>query len=193
MTDAFEVLARDHAEVKQMLAQLEMAAIRQGQPGAEQLEQRKKLAEQLVIEESKHEAVEEMYFWPAVREHLINGDELADTAIGQEQEGKEVLAKLDKLDAGTPEFEKLLADFIRAGREHIDYEESQVWPPLRRTLSQEQSDELGGKLEAGKKTAPTRPHPHTPPSPGALKSTGPVAAAADKARDAMTNRGTDRR
>jgi hypothetical protein len=132
-----------------------------------------------------------MYFWPAVREHLANGDELADTAIGQEQEGKEVLDKLDKIDAGQPEFEELVATFIRAGREHIGYEETQVWPGLRSTLTSQQAEELGGKMEAAKKTAPTRPHPHTPPSPGALKAAGPVAAAADKARDAMTNRGTD--
>jgi hypothetical protein len=190
MTDAFEVLAQDHAEVKQMLTQLEVGAVRQGGAGTEQLAQRKKLAEQLVIEESKHEAVEEMYFWPAVREHLVGGDKLADTAIAQEQEGKEVLDKLDKLDAGHPEFEKLLAEFIRAGRAHIDYEETQVWPGLRAALTGQQAEELGGKLEAGKKTAPTRPHPHTPATPGALKSTGPVAAAADKARDAITDRGT---
>jgi hemerythrin-like domain-containing protein len=191
MADAFEVLAHDHAEVKQMLTQLELGAIRQGGAGTEQLTQRKKLAEQLVIEESRHEAVEELYFWPAVREHLPNGDELADTAIGQEDEGKEVLDKLDKLDAGDPEFEKLLAEFIRAGREHIDYEETQVWPELRAALTAVQSQEIGSKMEAGKKTAPTRPHPRTPSSPGALKATGPVAAAADKARDAITHRGTD--
>jgi hemerythrin-like domain-containing protein len=191
MTDAFEVLAQDHAEVKQMLTQLELGAVRQGEASQEQLTQRKKLAEQLVIEESRHEAVEEMYFWPAVREHLPNGDELADTAIGQEDEGKEVLDQLDKLDAGTPEFEKLLAEFTRAGREHIDYEESHVWPGLRLALTEEQAQDLGSKLEAGKKTAPTRPHPRTPSSPGALKSTGPAAAAADKLRDAVTRRGTD--
>jgi hemerythrin-like domain-containing protein len=189
MTDAFEVLARDHAEVKQMLSQLEAGSAGYGDAG--QLTERKKLSEQLVIEESKHEAVEEMYFWPVVREHLPNGDQLADTAIGQEDEGKEVLHKLDKLDAGEPEFEKLLADFIRAGREHIDYEEKVVWPGLRSVLTQQQAEELGAKLEAGKKTAPTRPHPRTPSSPGALKTAGPVAAAVDKARDAMTDRGTD--
>ena len=191
MTDAFEVLAQDHLEVKQMLSQLELGGVRQGEATKDQLAERKKLAEQLVIEESKHEAVEEMYFWPAVREHLPNGDELADTAIGQEDEGKEVLDKLDKLDAGTPEFENLLAEFIRAGREHIDYEENRVWPGLRTALTEEQAQDLGRKLEAGKKTAPTRPHPRTPSSPGALKSTGPAAAAADKLRDKVTGRGTD--
>ena len=191
MADAFEVLAHDHAEVKQMLTQLELGAVRQGVADAEQLTQRKKLAEQLIIEESRHEAVEEMYFWPAVREHLPTGDELADTAIGQEDEGKEVLDKLGKLDAGDPEFEKLLAEFTRAGREHIDYEETRVWPELRAALSAEQSQEIGSKMAVAKKTAPTRPHPRTPSSPGMLKATGPVAAAADKARDAITHHGTD--
>ena len=56
-------------------------------------------------------------------------------------------------------------------------------------LTAEAADELGTKIAEGKKTAPTRPHPHTPPSPGALKTAGPVAAAADKARDAVTGRG----
>ena len=191
MADAFEILAHDHAEVKQMLTQLQLGAIRQGDAGAEQLTQRKKLAEQLIIEESRHEAVEEMYFWPAVREHLPNGDELADTAIGQEDEGKEVLDELGKLDADDPEFERVLAEFTRAGREHIDYEETRVWPELRAALTTEQSQDIGRKMEAAKKTAPTRPHPHAPSSPGALKATGPVAAAADKARDAITHHGTD--
>ena len=191
MADAFEILAHDHAEVKQMLTQLQLGAVRQGDAGAEHLTQRKRLAEQLIIEESRHEAVEEMYFWPAVREHLPNGDELADTAIGQEDEGKEVLDQLGKLDVGDPEFERLLAEFTRAGREHIDYEETQVWPELRAALTVDQSQEIGRKMEAAKKTAPTRPHPHAPSSPGALKVTGPVAAAADKARDAITHRGTD--
>lgn len=190
MADAFEVLARDHAEVKQMLAQLEQGATSGAGAGDEQLIQRKKLAEQLVIEESRHEAAEEMYFWPAVREHLPDGGELADTAIGQEREAKEMLAKLEKVEADDPEFEKLLTDFIRAGRKHIDYEEFQVWPWLRTALTEQQAEELGEKLADGKKTAPTRPHPHAPASPGALKSAAPAAAAADKARDAFTKRGT---
>ena len=60
------------------------------------------MTEELVIEESRHEALEEMYFWLAVREHHPAGNTLADEATGQEQEAKEVLAKLDKLQASDP-------------------------------------------------------------------------------------------
>jgi len=188
MTDPFNFLASDHAEVKHLLTQLEVGGMRQGAATPEQLAQRKRLAERLVIEESRHEAIEEMHFWPAVREHLPNGDEMADTAIAQEEEGKEML---DKLDAGTPGFEKLLADFTRAARAHINYEEIHVWPRFRTVLTKEQASELGSRLETAKKTAPTRPHPRTPASPMAQRATGPVAAAVDKARDKITHRGTD--
>ena len=172
-----------------MLTELEKGPTMTTGGGSDALALRKKMVEQLVIEESKHEAVEEMYFWPTVRDVLPDGDQLADTATGQEQEAKHVLDRLDKLDADNPEFEQLVATFIQAGREHIDYEEGQVWPSLREMLTADQANELGDKLAAGKTTAPTRPHPHTPPSPGVLKTAGPAVAAADRARDAATGRG----
>lgn len=189
MADAFEVLSKDHEEVKDMLAELQRGPTKETGASADELRHRKRMTEQLIIEESKHEAVEEMYFWPAVREHLANGDTLADEAIAQEQEAKEVLAKLDKLDADEPEFEGLLGTFVKAAREHIAFEELKVWPSLREMLTKTAASELGTKLSEAKKSAPTRPHPHTPPTPGALKTAGPAAAAADKARDKATGRG----
>ena len=179
MADVFRVLSQDHEEVKRMLAELEKGPTRVTGASEDQLALRKKMTEQLIIEESKHEALEEMYFWPAVRDHLPDGDTLADQATGQEQDAKEVLAKLD---AGDAEFEKLLGTFIGAAREHIQFEETAVWPGLRTALNTERAAELGTQIAEGKKTAPTRPHPHTPPSPGALKAAGPIAAATDRAR-----------
>ena len=191
MADVFTVLGQDHQEVKRMLAELEKGPTKAIGASEDQLALRKKMAEELIIEESKHEALEEMYFWPAVREHLEAGSTLADEATGQEQAAKRVLTDLDKLQAGDAEFEQLLATFTVDAREHIEFEETQVWPLLRRTLPAETSAELGEKIAEGKKTAPTRPHPHTPPSPGVLKTAGPAAAAADKARDKLTGRGSD--
>jgi hemerythrin-like domain-containing protein len=191
MADVFTVLAKDHGEVKDMLAELEKGATNANGASEDQLARRKKMTDQLIIEESKHEALEEMYFWPTVREYHAAGNTLADEATGQEQEAKEVLAKLDKLDASDAEFDELLGTFIAAARKHIEFEETEVWPGLRSVLPAETAAELGRKITEGKKTAPTRPHPHTPPSPGVLKAAGPAAAAADKARDAVTGRGND--
>ena len=191
MADVFTVLAKDHDEVKGMLTELEKGPTGVTGASENQLALRKKMTEVLIIEESRHEALEEMYFWPVVRDHLPDGDTLAHEATGQEQEAKQVLARLDKLDASDAEFEELLGAFMRAVREHIEFEETRVWPGLRTALNTERAAELGSQIAAGKKTAPTRPHPHTPPSPGMLKAAGPAVAAADKARDAVTGRGSD--
>jgi hypothetical protein len=189
MPNVFEVLANDHQQVKQMLTKFKTGPGVAAGATENELVLRKKMAEKLIIEESKHEAVEEMYFWPAVRERLPDGDQLADKATGQEQEAKEVLAKLDKLDAGNPDFDELLITFTEAAGEHIAFEETQVWPSLRSVLTEAEAVELGDKIAEAKKTAPTRPHPHTPPNPGVLKAAGPAAAAMDRTRDAATGRG----
>jgi hemerythrin superfamily protein len=189
MPDVFTVLGQDHAEVKQMLDTLENGPARMGGASASQLEERKKLVQVLVIAESKHEAVEEEYFWPVVRDLSGDGAQLADQGTHQEQEAKVILDRLDKLDPADDDFEKLVAAIIRDGRSHIAFEEEQVWPRLRETLNRSGAEKLGMKLLRAKDTAPTRPHPNVPPRPGVLKAGGPAAAMADRLRDKITRRG----
>lgn len=126
---------------------------------------------------------------PAVRDRVADGDRLADHAVEQERAAKHALNDLIGLTADDPKFEELLRTFIADGREHIAYEETSVWPELEKVLDPEGGDELGRKLQEGKRLAPTRPH--TPPKPGLLKTAGPAVAAADRARDAMTGRDKD--
>lgn len=189
MANVFDVLGADHRHQEQILADLEMVPARADGANEKQLDARQELAEMLIIEASKHEAVEEEYFWPAVRSRVAEGDKLADEAIAQESEAKKVLDRLGKVAPSEGEFDELVATFIPAAREHIAYEEETVWPALRLALTSEESEALGSKLAGAKKMAPTRPHPHTPASPGVLKTAGPAVAAADRARDSMSGRG----
>jgi hypothetical protein len=184
---ALTLLRQDHVEVLAMMDELESR--RPGAVGAENLAERKALVTDLVMAESRHEAVEETHFWPAVRKALPDGDELADHAIEQETKAKQVLDRLDRLDADDPEFEDLLARLLVDGRAHIRYEQEEVWPKLDAALDAAAMHELGEKMAEAKKTAPTRPHPHTPPNEGVLKTAGPAVAAVDRMRDAATGRG----
>ena len=192
MPNAFEVLAKDHREVLRMLSELELGPTAAAGANSDQLERRQKMVEQLVIEESKHEAVEELYFWPAVRSHLTDGDDLADLARDQEQQAKFILDRLDKVSSPEhQEFEDQITHFISVGRSHIEFEETAVWPGLRAALTANEADDLGRELAEAKDTAPTRPHPNTPPTPGLLKAAGAAVAAADRFRDAVTGRGEE--
>jgi len=146
VTDVFEVLAADHAEIQQMLAELE----REPAGGTGDQLMRKKMTERLAAEASGHEALEEMFFWPAVREHMTGGDAFADEATGQERAGREVLDELDRTEASDPRFEPLLATFIQAAREHIKFEEETVWPRAWVALPADVATMLGKRITEGK-------------------------------------------
>jgi hemerythrin-like domain-containing protein len=186
--DALAVLREDHLKVLAILDDLERAP-EDGRPVTpDQLAARRQLVTTVVMAESAHEALEEEYFWPSVRHWLPEGKELATPAMEQEQAAKQLLAELDKLDAGEPAFERLVAQVVADAREHIRYEETQVWPVVRDRLAESELDELGRKMAAARKVAPTRPHPRTPARPGVLKTVGMAAATMDRIRDVATRR-----
>jgi hypothetical protein len=168
MEDMFDVLAENHEEIRQMLAELDKGPTAATGASEDQLMLRKMMTEELIIEESKHEEIELTCLWPAVREHVPGGDVLADRAICQELEIIALLAELDKLDASQPEFEDLLGRFTRAGREHFDFEEQHVWPRLCSALPPKAAGELGRKIVLAKQAVPALPHPRA-----AASSQGP--------------------
>jgi hemerythrin-like domain-containing protein len=182
--DALTFLREDHKSVLGMLEVLDGAPSGKGA----EVSGLKTMVTNLVIAESQHEAIEEQFFWPAVRDALDNGDELADEAIAQEQAGKKLLQKLEAGEPGDPEYHDALAEFVKVGREHIMYEQDVVWPAFEASVSRDDRAKLGEKLEAAKKVAPTRPHPDTPPNPAVQKTMGAGAAIVDHVRDVASGR-----
>jgi hypothetical protein len=185
--DALTFLRQDHKSVLGMLEVLD------GAPGGAGAHSSglATMVTNLVIAESQHEAVEEQYFWPAVREALEDGDALADKAVEQEQEGKALLQRLEDGEPGEPDYQEALQQFILAGREHIAYEQDVVWPLFQAAVTEAELVALGEKLETAKKVAPTRPHPDTPPNPAVLKTMGMATAVLDHVRDAVSGRAAD--
>ena len=186
--NAIDFLREDHVMVLDMLDRLERGPSISTNATEEQLRARAELVTQLVIAESQHEAVEEQHFWPVVRDRVPNGERLAGHAVEEEQAAKQVLNKLEHGSVDDPEIELLIDKIIVDGREHIAYEQDKVWPEVRNALSAADLDELGQRLAEAKKSAPTRPHPHTPGSPAVQKTVGPAAAMVDRARDKATGR-----
>jgi len=114
------------------------------------------------------------------------GDEARQVSV-KHREARELLHTLDtSLDkVMSPSF---AADWRRLEsmtKEHVQEEETEIFPLLRRNCSEEQLREMGEKVEASKKTAPTYPHPSTPDNPVGAKVMGAAAGVADRARDAV--------
>ena len=190
--DALVVLTRDHNQVKALQEQLEALPSHSTGGSAAQLSQRKSIVDMITVKLSQHEAVEEQYFWPAVREVMPDGDRWADEAIEQEQQGKDTLTALGRLEPDTDEFDELVEQLVLLLRKHVAYEEK-LFLQLKAAMSDEARRELGAELLTAKKLAPTRPHPDTPASPAVLKTAGIAAAAVDKVRDAVGDRPAKRR
>lgn len=185
--DALTFLRQDHKSVLGMLEVLTDAPTGTGATSSGL----STMVTNLIIAESQHEAIEEQFFWPAVREALEEGDALADKAIEQEQAGKELLQRLEDGDPGEPGYQEALQQFVKAGRDHIAYEQDVVWPLFEAAVTEKQLLSLGEKLETAKKIAPTRPHPETPPNPAVLKTMGVATAVLDHVRDAASGRAAD--
>jgi hypothetical protein len=98
MADVFTVLAQDHQEVKAMLAELERGPTKATGATEDQLALRKKMTEQLIIEESRHEALQEMYFWPAVHQVVQRQlDQLPGGALDRPQDDALPVHSMDVL------------------------------------------------------------------------------------------------
>jgi hemerythrin-like domain-containing protein len=192
-TDVSTVLTRDHDQVVAMFEELKtIPGVTKGGSEVHQ-SRRESLVDMISVALSQHESSEQEYFWPAVRSTLDNGDELADQALEQEQEGKNLLNALGPVSGSEKEFDELQEQLEKAARKHVAFED-RVLMALREVMSEEDRRELGRKIQRAERHAPTRPHPHAPKRPApAVKAAGAAGAAMDKLRDTVGDRPAKRR
>jgi hemerythrin superfamily protein len=184
--DVIEVLEHDHREVEQMFAELESL---RGASTEEAQSRRKDLTEQVTIELVRHSVAEEVLVYPQV-EKKVSPEEV-EHAREEHAEAEKTLQRLEKLDADDPGFDDELATLMKEIRHHIEDEEGQMFAHMRQVIDPEELRKLGGRVEAFKKVAPTRPHPNVPNRPLAQVAAGPALSLFDRMRDLATGRGTD--
>ena len=182
--DVIEILEHDHREVEQMFAELETL---RGAATEEGKSRRKELTEQVTIELVRHSVAEEVLVYPQV-EDKVSAEE-AEHARKEHAEAEETLQRLEKLDADDPGFDGELAALMAEIRHHISDEEGEMFAHMRQVIEHDELRKLGGRVEAFKKVAPTRPHPNVPNEPLPRLAAGPAASLFDRMRDLATGRG----
>ncbi|MGV9806928.1 hemerythrin domain-containing protein [Micromonospora chersina] len=180
--DVVDVLMTDHREVEAIFVELES---RQGTP-----EHRRQLADVVIAELVRHSVAEEAYVYPAARKALPDGDQLAEHEISEHADAERTMKELESLDPSEPRFDELLTKLTATIRHHVQDEENDLFPRLRAACAREELVELAGKVEAAKKSAPTRPHPAAPDRPPANKLLAPGTGLVDRMRDALSGRPT---
>jgi hypothetical protein len=84
---------------------------------------------------------------------LRDGEEWADGALAQEQEGKDTLIALGKLEPDSDEFDSLVERLIALLRKHVAYE-GEVFRRLREAMPAGEREKLGKKVARASRPAP---------------------------------------
>jgi hemerythrin superfamily protein len=179
--DVIDVLTADHREVQELANQISATA---------GTDERRDLTDQLIAELVRHSVAEEMYVYPAIRDHLPDGDQAVQHDIEEHKELEQLMKQLEGADAGTTEFEDTLRKLQRVLVDHVRDEETEQFPQLRAHIPAAELVRLKEKVELAKKVAPTRPHPSAPNAELFHKLVGPGVGLVDRLRDRLTNRST---
>ena len=131
----------------------------------------------LVAELSRHLSAEEQYLYPALRQAVPGGDELAARELAEDHQLLLLLR-----DPGE--------DLIAAVRRHVAADAEELFPVLAEMVPIDDLIRLGNRVETAEEAAPTRPHPGTPSTPPWNKIVDPAVAVVDKLRDVVTRRTT---
>jgi hemerythrin superfamily protein len=179
--NAITLLKNDHKTVEDLFKRFEKLG-----PRAHKSKQ--DVVERIIRELSIHAAIEEMVFYPAVREAVA--DPKSDTedmvleSLEEHHIVKWVLAELERMPADHERFDAKVTVLMENVRHHVKEEEKDLFPKVNKLLGRAELDELGDAMTKAKKTVPTHPHPRSPDEPPGNLVAGAGAALMDKAIDA---------
>lgn len=172
--DVIQLLTEDHREVERMVGQLERT------PESSHGE-RRRLADQVIIDLVRPSVAEEEHLYPAARRYLPDGHQIADRELSEHQQAERTMKALERADAADPQFGRLLGELIRDVREHRGGRGNELFPRLAAHANRSTLTELGYKVATARTAAPTHPHPAAPSGhPGLLKMLAPGTGLVDR-------------
>jgi hemerythrin superfamily protein len=174
--DVVAFLKSQHEEIKGLFTQV----------AAAHGEQRKELFTDLRRLLAVHETAEEEIVHPRAKSELDNGEAVVAARLAEENEAKQVLTELEKLDVDSAEFEQKFANFRQDVIAHAEAEESEEFSQLAAQLDDGQLARMRKAAELAEKTAPTHPHAGVE-SQAANLAVGPFAAMLDRAKDLISS------
>ena len=173
MPDAITLLKADHKTVEGLFKKFEKA-------GENAHKTKRQIVDQIIEELSRHAAVEEQVFYPAVRAAVPDAEDTVLEGLEEHHVAKWTLSELEGMDPEHERFKAKVTVLIESVRHHVEEEENDLFPMVRSTLTSQRLDELGETMEKAKATAPTRPHPMMPDVPPLNQILGVPMAMADR-------------
>jgi hemerythrin superfamily protein len=172
--DAITVLKEDHKTVEGLFKKFEKT-------GERAHKAQRDLADRIVKELSVHAAIEEQVFYPAIREAAPDVEDTVLESLEEHHIVKWVASELASMEPDHERFRAKMTVLIENVRHHVEEEEHELFPQVRKGMGRKVLQELGEKLKEAKKTAPTEPRPQAPDTPPGNRSEGDGAGRKKKA------------
>ncbi|MEG4169367.1 MULTISPECIES: hemerythrin domain-containing protein [unclassified Microcoleus] len=103
---------------------------------------------QLYKDLSVHAEAEEQVVYPAIRSYYSNTQELYD----EQAEMKQMLAKIKSMNPSSSDFKAQIKQLQAAVKDHVKEEENDMFPQIRRNLSEAQMEQMATQFKAAKST-----------------------------------------
>jgi hemerythrin superfamily protein len=178
--DAITMLKEDHRTVEALFRRFEKA-------GDRAFTLKRTIVDKIVEELSKHAAIEEELFYPATRATVPGVDDIVLESIEEHHIVKWVLSEVESMDPREEAFDAKVTVLIENVRHHVEEEEGDYFPKVRRELGRKALTELGDAMEVAKSTAPSRPHPRSASTPPANVAMNNAAGVLDRVEEAMSD------
>ena len=173
--DAIAQLKQDHRVIEGLFKRFERAGDRAHRT-------KRDLVDAMIEGLSRHAAIEELAFYPAVRAEVDASDSEVLEALEEHHVVKVILRELEDADPSDERFNAKVTVMIENVRHHVEEEEGELFPDVRDAMTRRRLLELGDALRDAKSRAPTRPHPASPDEPPGNALVGGAVAALDRAR-----------
>jgi hemerythrin superfamily protein len=174
--DAISLLKKDHRAVGVLFRKYEGA-------GKHAVHEKQNLAEQIIKELAVHTSIEEQLFYPAVRELSESFNEMVLEALEEHHGAKATLAELRSMTVEDERFDAKMTVLIEGVRHHVEEEESDLFPKVRKAMRREALLALGEGLQEAKSVAPNEPDPLAPDTPPANLGSNDIAAILDSTKE----------
>jgi len=156
--DAITLLKQDHANVKAMFKEYD-------ELGDRAFASKKKLADKLCLELTKHATAEEEIFYPAMRGASKENEDLVDEATVEHGSAKALISQLSQMDPHDELYDarvKVLGEYVN---HHVKEEEGELFPKAKKAGLDLAA--LGRQIAARKDEID-----FIPPEPAAMQASG---------------------
>ncbi|GAA4831345.1 hemerythrin domain-containing protein [Kitasatospora terrestris] len=148
--DAIVLLRNDHKTVEKLFKAFEKA-------GEDAHDEKRRIVDQVIEELTVHAVIEEQVFYPAAREAAPDTRDHVLESVEEHHVVVWMLSELADLDPSDERFDAKVTVLIENVRHHVEEEEQDWFPEVRKAMGRNRLLELGERMEEAKRTATRDP------------------------------------